>query len=163
MKNLLSKMKIFPDISIKEALKKIDEGDKRILFVCDKNGSLLGTLVDGDIRRRILKGGNLKEKIIHCFNRNPVFAMKNNYTIPGIKRLMLEKRIEVIPVVDSQKRIVDVLFWKDRVTDSADGYDCASRKHCVQQPGRTQPDQRHHQQRIAGPVRTRQFPRGHRS
>lgn len=113
MKDTIAKIKTSSDISIKEALKKIDEGDKRILFVCGKNGSLLGTLVDGDIRRRILKGGNLKEKIVHCFNRNPVFAMKNNYTIPGIKRLMLEKRIEVIPVVDSQKRIVDILFWKD--------------------------------------------------
>lgn len=113
MKNIVTKIKIYPDASIKEALKKIDEAGLGILFVCDENSSLIGSLTDGDIRRRILKIGNLQEKIINCFNSNPVFVVQGKYTIDDVRSLMFEKTIEVIPVVDSRKRIIDILFWKD--------------------------------------------------
>ena len=113
MKNTITKLKISPNVSIKEALKKLDEGAEKILFVCDKDGVLLGTLTDGDIRRRILKIGSLREKITHCFNRSPVSVVKDDYTIATVKKLMLERKLAVIPVVDSRKRIVSVHFWKD--------------------------------------------------
>ena len=76
MKDIVAKIRISPEVSIKQALKKIDEAGMAILFVCDSNGILLGSLTDGDIRRRILETGNLQDKIINCFNRTPVYSIR---------------------------------------------------------------------------------------
>lgn len=113
MKDIIAKIQISPEVSIKEALKKLDEVGLALLFVCNSSGFLLGSLTDGDIRRRVLKTGDLQEKIAKCFNRRPVFVVKDNYSIDDVKKLMLKKTIEVIPVIDNQKRICDIFFWKD--------------------------------------------------
>ena len=113
MKEIIPKIKVLPDISIKEALKKIDEAAYRILFVCDKNGSLIGSLTDGDIRRRVLKTGDLNEEIRQCYNPKPVFIEKQNCTVNEVKKIMSEKFVDVIPIIDDGKAIVDVLFWHD--------------------------------------------------
>ena len=39
------------------------------LVVCDKNKKLLGTLTDGDIRRGIIKGLNLKSEVQNCMQK----------------------------------------------------------------------------------------------
>ena len=53
-KDLLTKIKISPDISIKDAMEKIDKAATAIVFVCNGEGVLLGSLTDGDVRRRVL-------------------------------------------------------------------------------------------------------------
>jgi dTDP-glucose pyrophosphorylase/CBS domain-containing protein len=121
-RELLSRIMILPQASIKEALKRIDEAGLAVLFVCDDEDCLLGSLTDGDIRRHILKTGNLQEKIDSCFNRNPVTVAKNSYTKDSVKKLMLKKTVEVIPVVDSHKKMIDILFWKDIFEEDAVSY-----------------------------------------
>lgn len=113
MKDVISKIQVSPGISIKEALKKIDEAACRILFVCDSTGCLIGSLTDGDIRRWVLKTGDLKEKISCCYNPNPIFLEKRNCTIEEVKKTMLEKTVDVIPIVDDKGAIVDIFFWHD--------------------------------------------------
>lgn len=111
--DLITKIKISPETSIKEALKKIDATGMAVLFVCEEGGSLLGSLTDGDIRRRVLATGDLQEEIANCFNRNPVFVREGNYVVEDVKKLMLAKTVEVIPVIGRQNKVVDVLFWID--------------------------------------------------
>ncbi len=118
MNDIVNKIKILPSASIKNALKKIGETGFAILFVCDEKGSLIGSLTDGDIRRWILKTGNLQEEIASCFNSNPTFFMDGSYTKDDAKQLMLEKTLEVIPVVDEKKNIVNVLWWTDIFEDA---------------------------------------------
>lgn len=113
MEDVITKIKISPQASIKEALKRIDKAGMATLFVCDEDNFLTGSLTDGDIRRRILQTGDLKESIAKCFNKNPVFVVEGDYVNDDARRLMLDKTIEVIPVLDERRRIVDVLFWKD--------------------------------------------------
>jgi len=111
MKKIVSAVKVLPDISIKEALKKIDEVGHRILFVCDEKDTLIGSLTDGDIRRRILKTGNLQEKIATCYNPNPTFMIKGRCSFDEIKALMLKKMLDVIPIVDMTGSITEIIFW----------------------------------------------------
>jgi len=113
MIGVISKTSISADVSIKEALHKLDESGKAILFVCDKDNALLGSLTDGDIRRKILDSGDLQEKVSSCFNPNPTFLRQGDYNSDQVRELMISRTIEVIPVVDADKRIVDVLFWAD--------------------------------------------------
>lgn len=113
MKDKIASIKISPDISIQEALKRMDKGGLGVLFVCDNNDVLIGSLTDGDIRRSILKTGNLQEPISSCFNPAPVFAEQGCHSRDELKTIMLEKPVEVLCMTDNQKKIVDILFWRD--------------------------------------------------
>lgn len=118
MNDMVKKMGVLPNTSIKDALKKIDETGLAVLFVCDEKSRLIGSLTDGDIRRRILKTGDLQEEIASCFNAKPTFLKKGSYARDDVKKLMLDKTLEAIPIVDSKKRIIDVLYWVDLFGDN---------------------------------------------
>ena len=118
MSDKISKSKIVPGISIKNALKKINETGFAILFVCDEDGVLIGSLTDGDIRRWILKTGDLQAEIASCFNSSPTFLVEGSYTRDDVKKLMLEKTLEAIPVVDDKRNILDILWWADMFGDN---------------------------------------------
>lgn len=120
MKDIVNQMKVLPDISIKEALKRIDKAGQRTLFVCDEKGTLLGSLTDGDIRRRVLKTGDLQEMIRECFNRNPVFVMEKKDVEDEAKNVMLERSIDIIPVLDKRNNIVEILLYSDLFKEGKD-------------------------------------------
>lgn len=100
------------NISIKEAMKIMDKTSHKVLFVVNKNKKLLGTITDGDVRRWILKDGDLNEGVENIYNSNPLFFYEN-YDIEEIKRKMIETKIQWIPVVNKNKTIVDVLLWEE--------------------------------------------------
>ncbi len=113
MNDILSKIKVTKDLSIKDALKLIDETGRRTLFVCDEDGSLAGSLTDGDIRRRVLKTGDLQEEIATCFNRTPIFIQDSKNNLEKAKSVMLERSVDIIPIVDDNKAIVEIIFYSD--------------------------------------------------
>jgi dTDP-glucose pyrophosphorylase/predicted transcriptional regulator len=100
------------DKSIRDALKIIDKGGRKILFVIDEKNELYGSLTDGDIRRWILKKGELVGKVSQACNLNPLI-LRENYKIENVKFLMTEKQIESIPVLNNENEVVDILFWED--------------------------------------------------
>ena len=55
MNNNLTLFTASPDISVRDALKMIDENKKGFLIIADDNDAVLGTLTDGDVRRAFLK------------------------------------------------------------------------------------------------------------
>ena len=107
---------IFQSTSIKEALKQMDKAASKILFVVKKDNKLIGSLSDGDIRRAILKGVNLTEKVNSIMNNNPTFV-DENYDIENVKKILLEKKFEAIPIVNCNKEVVDTLFWNKVFND----------------------------------------------
>jgi len=98
------------DSSIIECMKKIDQNHNKILFVVDKVSRIIGSVTDGDIRRSVLAGEKLDNSITNSFNVNPV-KVERNYDILSIKRIMLEKKIECVPVVNENDKIIELLFW----------------------------------------------------
>ncbi len=107
-----------PGTGLTDAMKQIEEGGKKILFVTDEKGTLLGTLTDGDIRRWILKVGELSGTVADMYNPNPVFVT-SQWDPDELKETMVEAGIESIPVVDASRRIVEVLFWDDLFDERA--------------------------------------------
>jgi NDP-sugar pyrophosphorylase family protein len=97
--------------SIKEALKKLDKSAEKILLVVDEEKRLLGTLTDGDIRRYIIKTGKLSGIVKNIYNKNPIVVQENSLSEKKIKEIFLEKKIEVLPVVDENNKVVDYLTW----------------------------------------------------
>ncbi len=106
---------VSPQINIRQALKKMDELGEKTILAADAKNRLLGTVTDGDIRRWILKGGGLQEKISRVMNTSPIF-LKEGYSNDKAKEVMAEEVIECIPVVDANKRIVSAIWWLDFFT-----------------------------------------------
>ncbi|MBI5789053.1 MAG: CBS domain-containing protein [Candidatus Schekmanbacteria bacterium] len=97
--------------TIKDTLKKLDKTAGKALFIVDAENKLLGAISDGDIRRHILKGGGLEGNIREIYNRNPVCVLNSACTPEIIKKIFLEKKIAILPVVDENKIIIDLLIW----------------------------------------------------
>ncbi len=109
MRSLLIK----PNVNLKNALKQLSKTGEKCLVVVDKKNRLLGSLSDGDVRKAILKGKFHKDKINEFYQKRPTFLRKENYSLKQAKNLFLKKRIDVIPVVDKSKKIIDVLTFKN--------------------------------------------------
>lgn len=98
---------------IKDALKKLDKTAKKVLLIVDNEKRLLGTLTDGDIRRYILSGRSLENDIKEVFNKDPVFLREEEFSLATAKKIILEKKIELLPILDKKDKIVDFLSWNE--------------------------------------------------
>lgn len=112
MRQDISPLLIKKDVIIRGAMKKMDDGAERILFVVDDDMKMLGSLTDGDIRRWILSEGALYESVDKLFNPNPIFV-DEDYDMDNVKNLMIEQKIDWIPVLDKEHRIADIIIWED--------------------------------------------------
>ena len=109
MKNLLIK----PNANLKKALKQLSKMGEKCLVVVDKRNRLLGTLSDGDLRKAILKGKFYKNKINEFYQKKSTFLRKENFSLSQAKNVFLKKRIDVIPIVDESKKVVDVVTFEN--------------------------------------------------
>jgi len=100
------------DISIKQALKKMDAAGRKILFIADNDRKLSGVVTDGDIRRWILKGEGLDFSVERIMNKKPV-VLEEGFDGKKAKELMLSLLIDCIPVLDAEKKIVSAIWWTD--------------------------------------------------
>ena len=100
------------DITVKEAMRNMNDIGEKTLFVVDDDRKLLGSLTDGDIRRWILKEGDLNEKVENVFNRDSI-SISHGYNIDQAKDVMIHNRIEHIPVVGKKNEVMEVLVWED--------------------------------------------------
>jgi dTDP-glucose pyrophosphorylase len=97
---------------IRIAMQLMENNGEKVLFVVDSTQKLLGSITDGDIRRWILSEGNLEEEVKKIYNENPI-SVNDNYNIEKVKEIMLDKKIEWIPVVDQERKVTDILFWEN--------------------------------------------------
>ncbi len=96
---------ITPATSIIDAMRLIDKVALQILLVTGKDRTLLGTITDGDIRRAILKGGSLEDRIDSVMNTRPTtFSMDESVDdmLVAMRLLKLSK----VPLVDRKNRVV---------------------------------------------------------
>ncbi len=115
-------LKDFEDILIDknktviQAMRQLDETAKKILFVIDRNNKLIGSLSDGDVRRWILKGGKLDATIdVACFKGT--YYVLQGYSIDEVSRIIYNKKISYVPVLDKSGKIKEFLVWDYLFTD----------------------------------------------
>lgn len=93
--------------TILEAMKKIDKNTRKLLFVQD-DGVLLATLTDGDIRRWMLKGGDLQAQVRQVANYQPVYLQEGQ--AQKAMPIMREYGIDAIPLVNERNVITEIVF-----------------------------------------------------
>src|SRR5437870_4149473 len=107
-------MVMSPRASLREALEAITKNGRQAVLVADAEGVLAGMVTDGDLRRAILRGVPLDGVVADIMNPAPVTAS------PGLGRaaaveLMLARAIRHLPLVDTGRRLVDVLFLEEQI------------------------------------------------
>ncbi|BAI79871.1 nucleoside-diphosphate-sugar pyrophosphorylase [Deferribacter desulfuricans SSM1] len=114
MKNL-EKVLIEKKSSAISALKQLNESSTKVLIVIEnlKSKKLVGTITDGDIRRHILKAGFIEGNVYDVCNKNPIYIIKDKLDKEIIKNLILNKKLELIPVVNEKNEVIDYIEWSD--------------------------------------------------
>ncbi len=109
----MKKLLINKNISLKEAIDKLNELGTKALVISDKNQRLLGTLSDGDIRKAIIKGCNLNDPIKGLFNENPKYVVENQYSNDDLKKNFLIDKYDLMPEVDENNILRKIIFVED--------------------------------------------------
>ena len=100
------------NLTLAEAMQKIDANTSGILFLVDSAAKLIGCITDGDIRRFLLAGGKLDAPVMKAANRNPKFAFSEEEAL----QLYHKKNYIVIPIVDIEKHVTNLYNGEENIT-----------------------------------------------
>lgn len=98
-------------VTVVEAMRQIDSNAKGILFIVDEKERLAGVVTDGDIRRWLIKTGNLHSKIEQIMNKNPKIIYRSD--VKSAKEFMEKHKITALPVVTMKNQVSDIIFKED--------------------------------------------------
>lgn len=107
MKINLDNCVVDESVSIKEALKKIDENHHGFVFTIDKNSKVTGLATDGDVRRALINGASLEDNILSCTNSDFLWANIDTPREQLIKKL--DSHIQFIPILDNSQRLRSIV------------------------------------------------------
>ncbi len=102
--------------TILSALKKMDEVRSKLLFVFDED-AFDCIITIGDIQRAIIKNSDMSRPISEILDRDKIYASEEQ-TREQIKEVMIKESIDCMPILNSNRDIVDVLFWSDLFNQS---------------------------------------------
>jgi dTDP-glucose pyrophosphorylase len=120
MHKSLEHITITEQANIRDALRAIDRAALQLALVVDKEFKLIATVTDGDIRRGLLRGITLDQSIVEVMRRNPVcISLEAGHS--SAVRLMRERKLHHIPVVDSEGRLAGLELIDDAIVTLAHG------------------------------------------
>ncbi len=112
MKQKIKDICIPATATIAEALKQMDAVNRKLLLVVYDDLSFFSLLSIGDIQRAIIKNQALTESVNQIVRQDVIIA-KTSDDLSLVKERMKERRNELMPVLDENNQIADVIFWED--------------------------------------------------
>jgi len=101
------------DMKVSGVLVKITQARAGSASVVNKNGKLVGIFTDGDLRRHLERDPDLtRRKIKEAMTRDPVSVGGEMLAVEAM-RILREKKIDELPVVDKKRRPVGLLDVQD--------------------------------------------------
>lgn len=103
-------------VSLTEALKKLNETGRRIVFLIN-NGKLSATLTYGDVSRWILQGGSLDSPAYDAARKDPIFVRRENIAdVDSLFKDNNDRRVIALPIIDKDNNVVDIIFRDKDIT-----------------------------------------------
>jgi len=93
------------DATLQQVIRNLDESSLQITLVVSPDGTLLGTITDGDIRRGLLRGLDLSSPLTSIMKRDPL-VVPPEMNRDTVLQLMRANAFSAIPVVDVVRRVV---------------------------------------------------------
>ena len=85
------------ELTVVEAMQMIDRNNKGILYIIDESGKMLGSLTDGDIRRWIIKTGNLNGLVGQIMCTESKYLLE--YEAEKAQEFMNAEGVDSMPVI----------------------------------------------------------------
>lgn len=105
------------DATLQQAIRNLDESALQIILVVSGNGTLLGTVTDGDIRRGLLRGLDMGSSIVAILHRDPL-VVPPRLSRDTALQLMRANKIRQLPVVDEGRHVLGLHLWDELVMPS---------------------------------------------
>ncbi|MFX1385151.1 MAG: NAD-dependent epimerase/dehydratase family protein [Promethearchaeota archaeon] len=112
----LEKLFAYKTDRIIDVIEKINNNALKTAFIVDNNQHLLGIVSDGDIRRAILNDIPLTTSIEEIMNKNPLVG-KIGISEAKILDILLDKVIQIIPILDDNKKVVKYYHLRDFIKE----------------------------------------------
>lgn len=95
------------ETTVAQAVRRIDEGKKKVVF-CLREGRLSGCFTDGDMRRYILRDGDMGKPVSQAMNPDPIaFSMLREEEALAFMRGSLTV---AVPIVNEDREVVKICF-----------------------------------------------------
>jgi len=94
-----------------ETLRRIDQGNLQ-LAVVERDGKIVGTVTDGDVRRALLSGVGLDASVDQVMNRTPIVGQVGISNMAALT-LMRRHSIHQLPIVDAEGKVTEVRLIDD--------------------------------------------------
>lgn len=121
----LEELQIKPSAAIRDVIECIDRSGRiSLAILVDDNCALLAVLTDGDIRRGILHGLSLDASASELLPLKATLPNSVPVTAPYgtdravLLKLMQEKGVRQVPLLDAQRRVVDIVLLRDLMPES---------------------------------------------
>jgi dTDP-glucose pyrophosphorylase len=101
--------------TIGDAISNLDKSGLQISLVVDAQGYLLGTVTDGDVRRALLRGLDLRSPVDAIMNPDPL-VVTSELGRQSVMNLMRANKVHQLPVVDEQRNVVGLHTWDGMLT-----------------------------------------------
>lgn len=114
------------NFSVKKVLKKLNNQINKIIFIVDKKNRLMGSITDGDIRRKFMQGNTLNDDLKNFFNKKPLALKMDDSNFKTKINFAKKHHIRIIPVVTKKNeylgfvRLQSLIDYKD---NSLNGFD----------------------------------------
>ena len=105
---------ISADVTISEAIARLDAAGIGALAICSAGYKLCGILTDGDLRRAVVKAKPLDAPCQTIATRKPIVASPSTTRLQAL-HLMNHHDIDHLPVIDEQGVLKDLLLRRDLV------------------------------------------------
>jgi len=106
------KICVYPEMTIMQTMKVIDENSSRFVAVIDKDDKLIGTVTDGDIRRGILQGSLLQDSVLRVLNDKP-FCVSSEISKIELLNHMEQQDIAQVPIIDPNGKVKEIITRTD--------------------------------------------------
>tara|TARA_Y100001970_G_scaffold294342_1_gene451062 strand:+ start:8449 stop:9522 length:1074 start_codon:yes stop_codon:yes gene_type:complete len=107
--NYINNFFIRNNSSIKLASNKMSKFGLRCLVVLDVKNRYLGTLSTGDIRKSLIKGSKVQDKIKKIYQKKSFFIKYKKNKNYNYKKILLKKKLDLIPILDKNYRVINVI------------------------------------------------------
>jgi dTDP-glucose pyrophosphorylase len=110
MKNELEAYIVSDSMTVIDAMSVINDNARGIAFVCH-DMVLNGSVTDGNIRRYILKSGDMYAPVSAVMNSSPKYIDHHDNIDP--KQFMADNHINAVPIVNSRHEIISIHFLNE--------------------------------------------------
>jgi len=105
---------LYADANVQQAIHSLEQSALQIVLVVSPDGTLIGTITDGDIRRGLLRGMDLSSSLAPIVHREPL-VVPAQLGRETVLQFMRANKIHQLPVVDEDRRVLGLHLWDELV------------------------------------------------